>query len=165
MSVRDAVEADLPALTELKATEALHRDRIRDADGTGVRYLVLTLAERVVGHAVLVYVWPPSWPDADGMRRLPEVIDLAVAPELRSRGHGALFMREIEGICRERGEPRLHLSVDPVENPRALAFYLRIGYRKLSEEPRRVHWKFTDSEGNVHEGRDWNVDMVKELDR
>ena len=46
---------------------------------------------------------------------------------------------------------------------RALAFYLRIGYRKVSDTIRRVHWKFTDSEGNLHEGRDWNLDLVKVL--
>jgi len=163
LTVRDATEADLPALTELKASEALHRDRIRDADRGDMRYLVQLDGRRLIAHALLIFENPQGWPAGDEPDPKPNVVDLLIDPDLRSRGYGAFFMREMEAICRDRGEPRLYLAVDPVENPRALAFYLRIGYRKLSEEPHRVHWKFTDSDGNVHEGRDWNVGMVKEL--
>ena len=41
--VPDAEEADIPALTAIKGegTEALHRDRLHDAQQIGFRYLVL----------------------------------------------------------------------------------------------------------------------------
>jgi hypothetical protein len=40
MRVRDAEEADVPALIAIKGdgSEALHRDRLRDAEGSGFRY-------------------------------------------------------------------------------------------------------------------------------
>jgi len=35
---------------------------------------------------------------------------------------------------------------------------------QLQPHPYRSHWRFTDSDGNLHEGNEWSVTMVKELD-
>ena len=53
IAVRDAEEADVPALTTIKGdgTEVLHRDRLRDAQGTGFRYLVLLVNQEIIGFA------------------------------------------------------------------------------------------------------------------
>ena len=59
----------------------------------------------------------------------------------------------------------LHLSVDPVENPRARDWYARLGFRPLQTEPYPDHWQFADSEGQWHEGHGWAIDMVKWLRR
>src|SRR5207244_9227802 len=101
MRVRDAVEADLPALTAIKGpgSEAVHRDRLRDAQdaqGTGFRYLVLLVDDELIGFACLVFRRPPSWSDAADTEHLPQIVDLRVKESHRSRGHGTAFIHAIE---------------------------------------------------------------------
>jgi ribosomal protein S18 acetylase RimI-like enzyme len=52
---------------------------------------------------------------------------LAVAPELRGRGHGARLMKVVEEKFIERGCPKLNLLVRS-SNTAVLAFYARLGY-------------------------------------
>lgn len=56
IAVRNAEAADVPALTAIKGdgTEVLHRDRLRDAQGIGFRYLVLLVDQEIIGFACLV---------------------------------------------------------------------------------------------------------------
>ncbi len=162
-SVRLASEADLPVLAGIKPPIALHKDRLRDADGNELLYMAVVEGSRIIGFGLLVFERPLTWPDADDSSRLPAMVDLFVKPERRSRGAGVFLIGEMEEAARSRGCTHLYLGVDPVENPRAQDLYVRMGYRALQAEPYRSHWKFTDSEGHIHEGNDWNVDMVKKL--
>ncbi len=100
---------------------------------------------------------------SNGPGRLPAVVDVVVRPHRRSQGAGTFLIREMERIARDRGYSALYLGVDPVDNPMAHALYLRLGYEPLQDQPYRSHWRFTDSDANVHEGSEWNVDMVKKL--
>ena len=168
MTVRDAGEADVPALTAIKGagSEALHRDRLREAQGAraaGFRYLVLLADRELIGFACLVFRRPASWSDADDTRHLPQLVDLQVKESHRGRGYGSAFVRAIERIAAAAGCGQLYLSVEPVHNPRAYALYRRLGYRPLQPEPYRKVWAFTDSAGSVHRGEGWIVDMVKPL--
>jgi len=114
MTVRDAEAADVPVLTAIKenGTEALHRDRLRDAQGTGFRYLVLLKQQEIIGFACLVF---------------------------------------------------LHIAVEPLDNPRAYTLYLRLGYEQIQSKPYQTIWEFQDSEGKMHRGEAWIVDLVKQL--
>jgi GNAT superfamily N-acetyltransferase len=165
IQVRDAVEADLPALMVIKedSTEALHRDRLRDAQGTGLRYLVLVVDHAVIGFACLVMQRPASWPDADDTHHLPQIVDLQVHPAHRGQGYGSAFVGALERIAAAAGYRELYLSVDPVDNPRAYALYQRLGYQAIQTEPYRTSWEFTDSGGTMHRGEEWSVDMVKQV--
>lgn len=165
MTVRDAEEADVPALTAIKGagTEALHRDRLRDAQGSGLRYVVLLADHFLIGFACLVMRRPASWSDAGDTRHLPQIVDLRVKESQRGRGYGSTFVRAIEHIASAAGYRQLYLSVEPLSNPRAYALYQRLGYQPLQSEPYREIWEFTDSAGNTHRGEDWVVDMVKQL--
>jgi predicted N-acetyltransferase YhbS len=91
------------------------------------------------------------------------MVDLFVRPDHRNGGAGSFLIHWMEDTVRARGATLLHMGVDPLENPRAHQLYLRLGYTPLQTEPYRSHWKFTDSDGNVHEGHEWNIDMVKDL--
>jgi GNAT superfamily N-acetyltransferase len=165
MTVRDAVEADVPALTAIKGedSEALHRDRLRDAPGSDFRYLVLLMDEKIIGFACLVFVRPAHWSDADDEQHLPQIVDLKVSESFRGRGYGSEFIGAIERIAAEVGYKQLYIGVEPLTNPRAYALYQRIGYQQLQSEPYRKTWEFTDSGGTLHRGEDWVVDMVKQL--
>ncbi len=165
ITVRDAREADLSALTAIKGagSEALHRDRLRDARSNDFRYLVLEAGHQVIGFACLVFRRPASWSDAADTSHLPQIVDLQVQEDQRGQGYGTAFMHTIEQIAANSGCAQLYLSVEPVENPRAHALYLRLGYRSLQAEPTQKHWQFTDSAGCLHSGDMLVVDMVKDL--
>lgn len=167
ITVRDVQETDVPALTAIKGagTEALHRDRIRDAQGKGFRYLALLACQEIVGFACLVIRRPAYWSDGNDTHHLPQIVDLQVKESHRGQGYGSEFVRAIERIASEAGYAHLYLSVEPLNNPRAFALYQRLGYEKMQSEPYRKIWEFQDSDGQKHRGEDWVVDMVKQLNR
>lgn len=163
LRVRDAVAADLAALEGLKPGEALHRDRLRDAASPDFRYLVLVEGEEVVGLACLVFVRPGSWSDAADTSRLPQLVDLHVAPNRRGRGFGSFFIGQLETLAARRGSRSLFVAVEFPANVRAHALYTRLGFQQLQPEPYPCHWEFTDSAGRQHQGDDWRVDLSKPL--
>jgi GNAT superfamily N-acetyltransferase len=161
--VRDAAVKDLTALTRLKKPEVLHRDRIRDSQSPTFRYLVQEQAGTVIGFACLVFVRPATWSDAHDASYLPQIVDIVIAPALRRRGYGSYLIKSLEWLAAQRGCGEIFLAVDPLNNPRAYALYQRLGYRQLQTEPYLKHWEFVNSDGNLHTGDDWIVDMVKVL--
>jgi len=163
--VRDAEEADVPALTAIKGdgSEMLHRDRLRDAQGTGFRYLVLLADQEIIGVGCLVIRRAAYWSDASDTHHLPQIVDLQVNESHRGHGYGSDFIHVIERIASEAGYRHLYISVEPLNNHRAYALYQRLGYQQLQLEPYRKIWNFQDSAGKMHRGEDWVVDMVKQL--
>ena len=160
--VRDATAMDVTGLTRLKQPEAVHRDRLRDAQSQSFRYVVLEHCGDVIGFACLVFMRPQAWSDAHDISHLPQLVDVQIAPALRGQGYGAYFIKALEQMARSSaGE--LFLAVDPLSNARAFAFYQRLGYEPLQANPYMKHWEFVDSGGNLHSGDDWTVDMVKSL--
>ena len=162
---REAAECDVPALLAIKGagSEALHHDRLRDARGTGFRYLVLLVDQEVIGAACLVMRRPSSWSDADNLHHLPQIVDLQVQEARRGQGYGSAFVCALERIAAAAGYHDLYLAVEPLHNPRAFALYHRLGYRPLQAEPYHSRWEFTDSAGIAHSGEEWVVDMVKRI--
>lgn len=163
--VRNAEEADIPALMQVKGVgeEALHRDRLRDAREGCLRYLVLLDGQAVIGFVLLVFRRPQSWSDSGDTRRLPQIVDLRVLKARRGQGFGSAFLREIERIAAEAGFGQVYLAVEPLANPRAYALYLRLGYQPEQPEPYLSRWQFTDSGGRVHQGENWVMDLVKNI--
>jgi GNAT superfamily N-acetyltransferase len=163
--VRDAEDADVPALTGIKGptTEALHRDRLRDAQRTGFRYLVCLLDQELIGFVCLLMERPAAWTDADYRSSFPLIVDLEVKEAQRGHGYGSGFMHAIERMTACAGYSQLYLQVEPTHNPRAFAFYQRLGYHPLQADPYLSRWKFADSAGIIHRGEDWVVDMVKQI--
>lgn len=165
LRVRDAIETDISSLVAIKGTgtEVIHQDRLRDAQDASFQYLVLLAEERVVGFACLVYRRPAYWSDATDEDHLPQIVDLQIEESQRGRGYGSAFIRLLEKLAAEAGSTHLYVGVDPVDNPRAHALYLRLGYQPLQLRPYRRVWQFTDSQGKLHRGQDWIIDLVKEL--
>lgn len=163
--MRDAQAGDVPALVAIKGegSEAVHHDRLCDAQGFGFRYLVLLVDQEVIGFACLVKVRPAYWSDGEDTQYLPHIVDLVVRETLRGQGYGSEFMRLIERIAKADGHDQLFTSVEPEDNPGAYALYQRLGYRQIQTEPYLKVWEFIDSGGKAHHGEDWVVDMVKQL--
>ncbi len=165
IKVRDAEEGDVPVLTAIKGegSEALHRDRLHDAQDSGFRYLVLLADREIIGFACLVMRRPEYWSDANDRQHLPQIVDLRVKKSRRGQGYGSDFIHAIERLAAAAGYGQLYISVEPLNNPRAYALYQRLGYQQLQPEPYQKIWEFKDSQGKVHRGEDWVVDMVKQL--
>jgi len=93
-----------------------HADARLALDGPASTILAIREEGRLVATAMV---------GADGHRAW--VYYLAVAPDLRGRGHGAAVMRAAETWAIERGMPKLQLMVR-ADNAAAAAFYSRLGY-------------------------------------
>lgn len=165
VTVRAATPADLPALIAIKGadSEAVHRDRLGDAQAPSFHYLVLVVDQAVIGFACLVMRRPAYWSDGNDLTHLPQIVDLQVAAEQRGQGYGAAFIQAMERLAVAAGYACLYISVEPVDNSRAYALYRRLGYQPLQPEPYPKSWTFTDSMGTIHQGEAWVVDMRKEL--
>jgi GNAT superfamily N-acetyltransferase len=165
LQIRDARSTDLEGLASIRYADqrAMYRDRLRDAALGHLRFLVAEVGGRVVGFGLLVFSRPATWPDAGTEDHLPGILDLYVAEAHRGRGIGTAIIGRMEALAVDQGCGRLWLSVDPIENARAHALYARLGYRALQAEPYCDRWRFVDSEGCVHEGKEWLIDMVKAL--
>lgn len=160
IQTRDARADDVEALAALRYGHTMHRDRVRDADGTTMRYLVAVEDDQVVGFGVLVLAQPPAWP---AMRHIPQMVDLYVKPERRSRGIGTCMIRTMEQLAAAAGSDAILLGVDPESNARALALYQRLGYESIDKKPVEDRWSFTDSDGVVHRGVERIIHMRKML--
>jgi GNAT superfamily N-acetyltransferase len=165
LRVRDAQPEDVPGLAAVGHSEssAIHLDRIQDAAEHNVRYLVAESRGTILGYGLLVLERPPAWPDTSPTDYLPLIIDLHVAEESRGRGIGTRMIGRMELIARRAGYKELYMTVDPVENLRALALYIRLGYVPVQTEPYLTNWHFEDSSGFVHEGVMWAIAVRKRL--
>jgi GNAT superfamily N-acetyltransferase len=165
LRIRDAQPEDVPGLAAVGHSEspAVHRDRIQDGAEHNVRYLVAESRGTILGYGLLVLERPPTWPDTSPTDYLPLIIDLHVAEESRGRGIGTRMIRHMEQIARRAGYKELFMTVDPVENLRALALYIRLRYIPVQTEPYITDWYFEDSSGFVHEGVMWTIAVRKRL--
>jgi ribosomal protein S18 acetylase RimI-like enzyme len=164
ITVRDAQVSDVPALAAIEGGgEALQRDRLREAQNDNFRYLVLLEGEKVIGYSLLVFRRPSGWSDAARTDCLPQINDLKVEESRRGQGFGSAFLGEMEKLAAAAGCRQIFLAVDPLNNIRAHSLYQRLGYRQIQLEPYHDTWLFTDSDGVVHSGEEWVVDMVKDL--
>ena len=158
--LRDAADGDLTALVEIRDNAAVHGDRIRDALGGQFRYLVAECEGIISGFGQLVLEQPPTWPE---VKLVPTMVDLEVRADMRSRGIGTFMIRSMEELARQRGCEEIYISADPDGNARALALYARLGYRAIQDEPYLDRWAYTSSNGELHTGEEWIVDMRKAL--
>lgn len=62
----------------------------------------------------------------------PSHLHIDLLPEAQGRGWGRALMERLQGALRADGSPGVHLGVS-AQNTRAHAFYLHLGYERLSE--------------------------------
>ena len=161
ITVSDADQTDYPAIADVYCAASLLRDYLRLAQESRLRCLVLRRDQEIIGFGLLVFRRPEFWPSAGDQWRLPEIVGLSVNRSQRSKGFGSVFMSVIETEAAKAGYDRLYLTVDPVNNPRAYAFYQRRNYQALQTQPYRAIWEFKDSQQNLHQSEDWLIDMMK----
>ncbi len=156
--VREARIADLAALTEMRYGETLHRDRIRDADGETLRYLLAEVDRKLAGFACLVTDQPKNWP---AIEHLPQVIDLFIRPDDRGRGIGGALLDVLERMAWRAGFIDMNLAAEPESE--AADLYARMGYEPIDPDPKHETWSFTDSRGVVHAAEGMVLHLRKTL--
>ncbi len=160
LEVRDASSADVPALSWIRHPAVMHEDRIREAGGTSIRYLVAVLDGIPVGWAVLVLAQPRGWPTVS---RLPQALDVVVGARYRGRGVGTRLLRECQAIARAEGFDELWLGADPEGNVRARALYTYLGYEHDGKPPVDEKWCYEDSAGGIHRGEERLIYLRRKL--
>lgn len=126
MRLRDATQADLPAVlaleTALFGADAWSGDVMREElTGPHRKYIVLCDSDgNVHGYAGLLIV------GSDG-----DIQTIAVAPESRGAGHGRLLMRELLAEAARRGASQVFLEVR-ADNPVARSLYETLGFAEIA---------------------------------
>jgi GNAT superfamily N-acetyltransferase len=161
--IREAIPGDLPGLTAYRYHPSVHQQRLEDMLAGYLHYFIALDGEIVIGSGLLVFKIPPSWPPVFHVFRLPQVVDLNVQDEYRGKGIGTQLIRIMELEVKKAGLKNLYISVAEDDNPRAVALYYRLGFKRLPGKTYLDHWHTRDREGNVHEGEEWLVDLEKVL--
>ena len=157
--IRDATPSDLSSLTKLRnAPKQLHR-YLSEADGEGIRFLVYEQDNEIRGFAILFLRQPVQ---GSPKSHIPKISDLYVAQRFRAMGIGTVMIARMEELAVAFGHKVMHVGVDPVDNPRALALYERLGYVPISA-PQQKQAIFYDEAGNATERGYWNINLRKQL--
>lgn len=157
--IRDATQSDISALTKLRnAPTQLHR-YLSETDGEGIRFLVYEQDNEIRGFAMLFLRQPT---EGSPKSHIPKISDLHVAQRFRSMGIGTSMIVHMEKLAVAFGHKVMHVGVDPVDNPRALALYQRLGYAPM-DEPQQKKAIFYNENGDAIERKFWNINLGKQL--
>ena len=150
--VREAVEADLPALEwDGEYTHFRRVFRLTYAQTlTGQRLMLLAEAAGQVVGQIFAQLRSDHPRYADGQRR-GYLYALRTKVNWRERGVGSLLLATAEDRLRARGYEESVIAVAQT-NPMARRFYEKRGYRVFLEDPGR--WEYTDHLGQRHEVRE-----------
>ena len=103
---------------------------------------------------LVALIHSPVPPPADLLADYPAHLHIDLLPVLQGRGVADALLRRLFESLREAGARGVHLGVDPA-NPRALAFYRRMGMRVLREEPGVILMGCSLGDASLtHPGRD-----------
>lgn len=157
MNIRLAQVADLPALTVLKGPSNQHfqeskerqEKRLKEQAKGRAAYLVAEENGKIIGHVFLKYYGSTNDPES------PDMEDLYVKQEYRSKGIGTRLIYECEQHAKEKGYTSIGLSVNPTLNSKAKKLYEKLGYFDVGRKP------YIDG---IYDGvEDWVIDMRKEF--
>ena len=123
-----------------------HRDRFHRQQEGEVVYLVAWYENLPVGHALLKWYGTTDDPRASKMDGCPDIEDLFVSPDYRSRGTGSCLLEQAESLVTQRGYCRIGLGV-AIDNPRARSLYERSGYVDTGSGEYRTGGSYTDKDG------------------
>ena len=112
----------------------------------GVVYLVAWLGNLPVGHGLLKWDGSDDEPMSSELDGCPDIEDLFVVPEHRSRGIGSELLSHAEILAAQNGYRQIGLAV-AIDNPRAMSLYERRGYVDAGFGEHRTSWAYLDADG------------------
>ncbi|HKF57005.1 MAG TPA: GNAT family N-acetyltransferase [Blastocatellia bacterium] len=125
-------------------------------------YLFAWLRDAPVGHLLLTWTGPELEPMKSAIRDSPEVGDLLVREDLRSRGIGGCLLENAERLVVSRGFNQMGLAVG-IGNERARRLYERFGYVDAGFSRFTVRWTYLDRYGREQTEGEECVYLTKRL--
>jgi ribosomal protein S18 acetylase RimI-like enzyme len=159
VKIRPAIEADLPAMEwdgEYIHFRRLYRQIFDNVSKDSALIWIADLLDVGLIGQLFVQLLSARIELADGSGRA-YVYGFRIKPVYRSSGLGRAMLEFVENDLHQRGYLYLTLNVGK-DNPSAISFYQRLGYRIVADEPGL--WSYIDHLGNrrdVHEPA-WRMD-------
>lgn len=139
-----------------------HRERfVRQRKGEVV-YLAAWHKSPPVGHALLKWYGSTDEPMASELDNCPDIEDLFVSPDYRSRGIGSQLMDAVEDLAKEQGYFRVGLGVGS-DNFRARSLYEHRGYKDSGFGEYRESGSYVDKDGQQQSWEEICVYLIKKL--
>ena len=161
VEIRPLEESEVDVLAQhVRRPPGMHRARWELQQEGKAAYLVAWHANLPIGHVLLKWAGTTREPMASHLYRCPQLSDLHVQPEYRSRGIGSQLMHAVETLVRQRGYSQLGLSV-ALDNVRARSLYERRGYRGSGLGEYTITWTFIDEHGHEQPREDVCVYLIK----
>ena len=146
------------------AAPGKHRDRLVRQQAGEVVYLVAWDGDLPVGHALLKWNGTTDEPMVFRLRGCPDIEDLFVSPEHRSRGIGSQLLDAAESLAVGKGYSRIGLGVS-INNPRARSLYGHRGYEGSEFGEYREAGRYVDRDGRERSWEDVCNYLIKQWDR
>ena len=109
-------------------------------------YLVAWHKDLPIGHALLKWGGPDHTLIASRLNGCPDIEDLFVDPQCRSRGVGSQLLGCAESTAMQREYSLIGLGVD-VDDPRARSLYKRLGFEDTGFGEYYSRWQYDDRNG------------------
>lgn len=139
----------------------IHKERFEKQKRGDATYLIAWVNNKPVAHIFVKWLGNE---DAKNPH-VDECVDveaLFVLENYRNQGIGTKLMLYAEELAREKGFQKIGLEVG-LENTKAHALYMRLGYKDAGVAPFLIHDNYTDSKGNYHSWEETCIYLVKEV--
>ncbi|MCH7620395.1 MAG: GNAT family N-acetyltransferase [Chloroflexi bacterium] len=130
------------------AESGKHRARLDRQDQGEVLYFIAWRGATPSGHLLLEWGGADDEPISSRLLDCPNLEDLFVMPEFRSRGIGSMLLGAAITAAREAGYTQLGLGV-AVDNPGAMRLYERKGFQDSGIGEYTTGGSYLDREGTV----------------
>ena len=162
--IKPAGEGDLPFLEKYLSfgTPGKHAKRIKLQEGGKGIYLIAWQDKKPIGHAFLKWDGPNENEVREKVGIFPNLEDLLVVQEERSKGIGVKIMEAIEQTALDRGYKKIGFGV-AINSQKVIKFYENLGYKNTGIEPFQISWEEPDGKGGIQKVSDICIYMTKEL--
>ena len=139
-----------------------HRERFAGQQEGKVVYLVAWRGNLPVGHVLVQWEGTVDDPTLSQLGDCPNLEDLFVAPDYRSRGVGSQLLDASEALAKGKSYSRISLGV-AVGNPRARSLYQRRGYDDAGFGEYTTGGLYVDRDGQEKTWEDVCKYLIKQL--
>jgi GNAT superfamily N-acetyltransferase len=166
VDIKPVIEADTVLLEKCfpEGGMAKHAERFLRQQKGGAAYLIAWYQGQPVGHVLLK--WGGSQ-DEPVIKQLsvacPDIEDLFVLPEFRSRGIGSQLLYFAERLSLEQGYTHTGLSVGAETNDPARRLYEHMGYQDAHFGEYAEQGEYLDPQGRRHTWEEMCIYLIKDL--
>jgi len=144
------------------AAQEKHRERLGKQDAGKAIYLIAWCRNFPVGHVLLEWSGTTDEPMQSQLVHCPNLEDLYVIPQYRSKGVGTYLLQEAEARAQQGGYHRIGLGVG-VDNSGARRLYQHLGYEGGYFGEYKSRGSYIDQEGKEQNWEETCIYLVKPL--